>query len=139
MAAFWTFPRGGALRDTLIMQLLIRIRRMADNGDLYLGRYEGWYSVRDEAYYDETELVTGEDASGTPVKLSPQGTPVEWTVEESWFFRLSRYQQPLLDLYARQHKRGGAWMSDFCGRFKRVNGLQIESKWSASVGLHYIF
>lgn len=68
---------------------------MADNGDLYLDRYEGWYSVRDEAYYDESELSTGEDGA----KLSPQGTPVEWTVEESWFFRLSRYQDRLLALY----------------------------------------
>ena len=71
-------------------------RRMEANGDLYLDRYEGWYSVRDEAYYDESELVAGEGGE----KLSPQGTPVEWTVEESWFFRLSKYQQPLLDLYA---------------------------------------
>ncbi len=63
-------------------------------GDLYLDRYEGWYSVRDEAYYDESELVEGE--GGT--KLSPQGTPVEWTVEESWFFRLSKYQDQLLEL-----------------------------------------
>jgi methionyl-tRNA synthetase len=66
------------------------------NGDLYLDRYEGWYSVRDEAYYDESELTEGEGGA----KLSPQGTPVEWTVEESWFFRLSKYQQPLLDFYA---------------------------------------
>jgi methionyl-tRNA synthetase len=69
--------------------------RMEANGDLYLDRYEGWYSVRDEAYYDASELIDGE--GGT--KLSPQGTPVEWTVEESWFFRLSRYQEPLLALY----------------------------------------
>jgi methionyl-tRNA synthetase len=69
---------------------------MEANGDLYLDRYEGWYSVRDEAYYEEEELSVGDDGS----KLSPQGTPVEWTVEESWFFRLSKYQQPLLDHYA---------------------------------------
>ncbi len=69
---------------------------MADDGDLYLDRYEGWYSVRDEAYYEEKELTDGEGGA----KLSPQGTPVEWTAEESWFFRLSKYQQPLLDLYA---------------------------------------
>jgi methionyl-tRNA synthetase len=69
---------------------------MEARGDLYLDRYEGWYSVRDEAYYDDDELTTAEDGT----KLSPQGTPVEWTVEESWFFRLSKYQQPLLDLYA---------------------------------------
>ncbi|MCW3837987.1 methionine--tRNA ligase [Sphingomonas canadensis] len=69
---------------------------MADAGDLYLDRYEGWYSVRDEAFYEEKELTEGEGGQ----KLSPQGTPVEWTVEETWFFRLSKYQQPLLDLYA---------------------------------------
>ncbi|MEP7130929.1 MAG: methionine--tRNA ligase [Sphingomicrobium sp.] len=69
---------------------------MEAKGDLYLDRYEGWYSVRDEAYYDESELVAGEGAE----KLSPHGSPVEWTVEESWFFRLSKYQQPLLDHYA---------------------------------------
>lgn len=69
--------------------------RMEANGDLYLDRYEGWYSVRDEAYYDESELVAGEAGE----KLSPQGTPVEWTVEESWFFRLSKYQDRLLELY----------------------------------------
>lgn len=69
---------------------------MQERGDLYLDRYEGWYSVRDEAFYDESELVDGEG----DVKLSPQGTPVEWTVEETWFFRLSRYQDALLELYA---------------------------------------
>jgi methionyl-tRNA synthetase len=71
-------------------------KAMEEKGDLYLGRYEGWYSVRDEAYYDESELVAGDDGE----KLSPQGTPVEWTVEESWFFRLSAYGQKLLDHYA---------------------------------------
>jgi len=69
---------------------------MEAKGDLYLDRYEGWYSVRDEAFYEEKELTEGEGG----VKLSPQGTPVEWTAEETWFFRLSKYQQPLLDLYA---------------------------------------
>ena len=69
---------------------------MADAGDLYLDRYEGWYSVRDEAFYEEKELIDGEGGE----KLSPQGTPVEWTAEETWFFRLSKYQQPLLDHYA---------------------------------------
>jgi methionyl-tRNA synthetase len=73
-------------------------RRMQAAGDLYLDRYEGWYSVRDEAYYDESELVAGEGGD----KLSPQGTPVEWTVEESWFFRLSKYAEPLLALYQSQ-------------------------------------
>jgi methionyl-tRNA synthetase len=71
-------------------------KAMEERGDLYLDRYEGWYSVRDEAYYEEDELTVSDDRT----KLSPHGTPVEWTVEESWFFRLSKYQQPLLDLYA---------------------------------------
>src|SRR5436305_9345740 len=70
-------------------------RAMAEKGDIYLGRYEGWYSVRDEAYYDEKELHTAE----TGEKLSPQGTLAEWTVEESWFFRLSAYQDRLLAHY----------------------------------------
>ena len=68
---------------------------MEASGDLYLDRYEGWYSVRDEAYYDEKELTEGEGGE----KLSPQGTPVTWTAEETWFFRLSKYQEPLLRLY----------------------------------------
>ncbi|WP_265570767.1 methionine--tRNA ligase [Sphingomicrobium nitratireducens] len=67
-------------------------KKMEERGDLYLGRYEGWYSVRDEAYYDEDELTEGEGGQ----KLSPQGTPVEWTVEESWFFKLSAYGDRLL-------------------------------------------
>jgi len=68
---------------------------MADKGDIYLGRYEGWYSVRDEAYYGEEELVVADSGE----KLSPQGTLVEWTAEESWFFRLSAYQDRLLAHY----------------------------------------
>jgi methionyl-tRNA synthetase len=68
---------------------------MVDAGDLYLGRYEGWYSVHDEAFYDEKEITAG--AGGE--KLSPQGTPVEWTVEESWFFKLSAFEDRLIAHY----------------------------------------
>ena len=70
-------------------------KAMEARGDLYLDRYEGWYSVRDEAFYDESELIEGQGSE----KLSPQGTPVDWTTEETWFFRLSKYQEPLLALY----------------------------------------
>ncbi|MFT8972353.1 methionine--tRNA ligase [Zymomonas mobilis] len=70
-------------------------KTLADAGHIYLGRYEGWYSIRDEAFYKEEELVT--DSKGE--KLSPQGTPVEWNVEESWFFRLSAFQDKLLAYY----------------------------------------
>ncbi len=70
-------------------------RAMAANGDIYLDRYEGWYSVRDEAFYAEDELIDGEGGA----RVSPQGTPVEWTKEESWFFRLSAYADRLLAHY----------------------------------------
>jgi methionyl-tRNA synthetase len=69
-------------------------KAMEAKGDLYLDRYEGWYSVRDEAYYDEKELIDGEGGE----KLSPQGTPVEWTVEESWFFRFPNYADRCLHI-----------------------------------------
>ena len=73
-------------------------RRMEANGDVYLSTYAGWYSVRDEAYYDESELQVGEGGE----KLSPNGTPVEWVEEESYFFKLSAYQDKLLAYY-REH------------------------------------
>jgi len=69
---------------------------MQRNGDIYLSKYAGWYSVRDEAYYDESE--TRLDQNDT--RLGPQGTPVEWVEEESYFFKLSAYQERLLKLYA---------------------------------------
>jgi methionyl-tRNA synthetase len=71
--------------------------RMSANGDIYLSKYSGWYSVRDEAYYDADETRLAEDGK----RLGPQGTPVEWVEEESYFFRLSAYQDRLLDLYRR--------------------------------------
>ncbi|WP_313421294.1 methionine--tRNA ligase [Brevibacterium casei] len=70
-------------------------RRLEEAGDIYLDSYSGWYSVRDEAFYteDETEVVDG-------VRLSKETrTEVTWTEEESYFFRLSKYQEPLLELY----------------------------------------
>jgi methionyl-tRNA synthetase len=72
--------------------------KMQANGDIYLAKYSGWYSVRDEAYYDESELKIGEGGQ----KLSPQDTPVEWMEEESYFFRLSAYGEKLLKLYEDQ-------------------------------------
>jgi len=70
-------------------------RRMRDAGDIFLKNYGGWYSVRDEAFYAESETTVGEDG----VRLGPQGTPVEWTEEETYFFRLSAYQDKLLAHY----------------------------------------
>ncbi len=73
-------------------------RRMEQNGDIYLGKYAGWYSVRDEAYYAEDETHLNEQKQRIASKT---GTPVEWVEEESYFFKLSAYQQKLLDLYER--------------------------------------
>lgn len=70
-------------------------RRMAANGDIYADIYSGWYSVRDEAYYAEDETRVNDDG----VRLGPQGTPVNWVNEKSYFFRLSAYQDRLLKLY----------------------------------------
>jgi methionyl-tRNA synthetase len=70
-------------------------RRMAATGDIYLGAYEGWYSLRDEAYYGEDELTT----SPAGVKLAPTGAPVEWVREPSYFFRLSAWTDRLLAFY----------------------------------------
>jgi methionyl-tRNA synthetase len=73
-------------------------QRMQAAGDIYLAHYSGWYSVRDEAYFDAEELHEGADGT----RLAPTGSPVEWVEEESYFFRLSAYAEPLLALYARQ-------------------------------------
>jgi methionyl-tRNA synthetase len=86
--------------------------RMAAKGDIYLDRYEGWYSVRDEAYYDEEDLIVADDGT----RLAPTGTEVVWTQEESWFFRLSRFQEPLLKLYADQR--------DFVQPANRLNEMR---------------
>ena len=70
-------------------------QRMEENGDIYLDTYGGWYSVRQEAYFDESETTVGEDG----VRREPLGSEVEWVEEESYYFRLSAYGDRLLALY----------------------------------------
>ena len=84
-------------------------KKMEANGDIYLSKYTGWYSVRDEAYYGEDEL---EDRDGQKFAVKT-GTPVEWVEEESYFFKLASYQDRLLKLYADQ--------PDFIGPPERRN------------------
>ncbi|MEP3265708.1 MAG: methionine--tRNA ligase [Hyphomicrobiales bacterium] len=72
--------------------------KMQENGDIYKDSYSGWYSVRDEAYYDETETELRDDKK----RYGPQGTLVEWVDEESYFFKLSAYGDKLLALYDAQ-------------------------------------
>ena len=62
-------------------------------GEIYLGRFAGWYCVRDEAFYDESELIDG------PIPRAPTGAEVEWLEEENYFFRLSAWQDRLLGYY----------------------------------------
>ncbi|MGH1377194.1 MAG: methionine--tRNA ligase [Alphaproteobacteria bacterium] len=71
-------------------------KKLNDNGDIYLGKYEGWYSVREEAYFTEDELTTSEDGQ----KFTPLGTEVEWVVEPSYFFKLSAYTDRLIEYYS---------------------------------------
>lgn len=65
---------------------------LVQKGQIYLGSYAGWYAVRDEAFYAESELVDGK---------APTGAPVEWVEEPSYFFKLSAWQEPLLEFYAK--------------------------------------
>lgn len=66
-------------------------QKLIDSGDIYLGKYSGWYSIRDEAYFAEDELTTDGKA--------PTGADVVWLDEPSYFFKLSAYQDRLLALY----------------------------------------
>ena len=69
--------------------------RLVASGDIYLDKYSGWYSISDEAFYDEDEI---EDISGNKVSKS-SGSKVEWVEEESYFFKLSDWSSRLLEFY----------------------------------------
>ena len=70
-------------------------KKLVDSGDIYLDKYSGWYSVSDEAFYDEDEI---EDKSGKKISKS-SGSLVEWVEEESYFFKLSAWSKKLLEFY----------------------------------------
>jgi methionyl-tRNA synthetase len=82
------FIRTTEPRHTRAVQALWR--ELERRGEIYLGRFAGWYAVRDEAFYDESELVGGR---------APSGAEVEWLEEENYFFRLSAWQERLLGYY----------------------------------------
>ena len=65
------------------------------NDDIYLSKYSGWYSVSDEAFYTEDEI---EEIDGNKRSISSKSS-VEWIEEESYFFRLSKWEKPLLEYY----------------------------------------
>ena len=68
---------------------------LADRGEIYLGHYEGWYALRDEAFYAEDEVLTRPDGT----KVSPFGAPVEWVKEPNYLFRMSAWGDRLLAFY----------------------------------------
>ena len=70
-------------------------QKMVEAGDIYLGKYAGWYAMRDEAFYGEDELTTNADGK----KVAPSGAVCEWVEEESYFFKLSAWGDRLLAFY----------------------------------------
>ncbi len=72
-------------------------KALEEAGEIYLDTYAGWYAVRDEAFYAENELIEGEGGR----KAAPTGAEVEWVEEPSYFFRLSAWQDRLLEFYER--------------------------------------
>ena len=74
--------------------------RLIKSGDIYLSKYKGWYSVSDEAYYNENEII---EKNGEKVSTF-SGSSVEWVEEESFFFKLSAWEKKLLDFYNKNDK-----------------------------------
>ena len=70
-------------------------KKLVSSGDIYLDKYSGWYSISDEAYYDEDEII---DDNGTKVAKN-SGSSVDWVEEESYFFKLSSWSNKLLEHY----------------------------------------
>jgi methionyl-tRNA synthetase len=87
-------------------------RRLEANGHIYLDKYVGWYSVRDETFFTEGEITKAPDGT----RLAPTGAPVEWVEEESYFFKLSAWQDKLLELYDSN--------PDFIGPKSRLNEVR---------------
>ena len=75
-------------------------KRLEKSGDIYLGKYSGWYSVSDEAYYDEDEIVNENGSKKSKIS----GSKVEWVEEESYFFKLSAWGKKLLKFYEKNPK-----------------------------------
>lgn len=109
--------------------------RLVASGDIYLDAYEGWYSVRDEAFYAESELI--KDADGG--KLAPTGAPVEWVKEASYFFRLSAWGDRLAEHYQRHpdavlpKSRLNEVLSFIKGGLKDLSVSRTSFKWGVPV------
>jgi len=104
---------------------------LVEKGDIYLGAYEGWYSVRDECYYNESELIDGK---------APTGAEVTWvTKEPSYFFKLSKYEDILLDYYDKNpdfiapKSRKNEVVSFVKGGLRDLSISRTSFKWGVSV------
>ena len=110
-------------------------RRVEAAGDIYLGAYAGWYAVRDEAFYTESELTDGPDGK----KIGPTGAEVEWVEEPSYFFRLSKYAEPLLEHYEKYpqfvqpESRRNEVMSFVRGGLKDLSLSRTSFQWGIPV------
>ncbi len=111
-------------------------KKMEANGDIYLGRYTGWYSVRQEAYYEEKDTEIGEDNIRREKEL---GSPVEWNEEESYFFRLSNYEKALLKHYEKNpdfvapRERCNEVISFIKSGLKDISISRASFNWGATV------
>lgn len=105
-------------------------RRLLAAGHIYLGKYAGWYSVRDEAFFTENEITDGK---------APSGAPVEWVEEPSYFFDLSKWQEPLLEFYAanpdfiRPESRRNEVISFVKGGLRDLSVSRTSFKWGIEV------
>jgi len=112
ISATWQFSNDDFIRtteDRHVRSTQDLWRRLKENGQIYLGAYAGWYAVRDEAFYGEDELTRGDDGR----MYAPSGAVADWVEEPSYFFRLSEWQDRLLDFYQRN--------PDFIGPESRRN------------------
>lgn len=105
-------------------------KELEKNGYIYLDKYAGWYSVRDEAYYQESELVDGK---------APTGAEVEWVEESSYFFKLSAFEDRLLDFYEKNpsfiapESRKNEVLSFVKGGLKDLSISRTTFKWGVKV------
>ena len=112
-------------------------KKLLEKDQIYLGKYEGWYSVRDEAFYSENEL-TKKDGNF----IAPSGANVEWLKEESYFFRLSKWEKKLLDYYKKNpnsiapKSRYNEVVSFIEGGLKDLSISRTTFKWGIPVPEH---
>jgi methionyl-tRNA synthetase len=109
-------------------------KKLLDNNQIYLSNYEGWYSVRDEAFYAENELTKKDDKY-----IAPSGAEVEWIKEESYFFKLSEWRDKLIDFYEKNpnaikpQSRFNEVLSFIKGDLKDLSISRTTFKWGVPV------